>query len=94
MELVSSVLVVGVKQCQYSVSFTGGPSEYRSRRNPVQVLFSSADGMIDSLKNMEIVQEGTGYNKPAIIRCKFVIGADHVKRGKLDQEELMKELII
>jgi len=34
-------------------------SEYR--RNPAHVLFSSADGMINSLKNMEIVQQGTGH---------------------------------
>ena len=28
------------------------------------------------------------------IRCEFGIGADHVKDGKLDKEEISKELIV
>ena len=141
MELLSSVLVVGVKQCQFLVSFRGDchlytlsctkcgkamheiqypimillqlapriildhfglrtsswneevltklqsdrESEYR--KNPAHILFSSADGMITSLKNMEIVQ----LNEPTMIRCKFGIGADHVKDGQLDKREIAKE---
>ena len=148
MKLLSLVLVVGVKQCQYSASFRGdchlyalsctkcgksmherqcpimtlfqlapriilnhfdlgtsrwnkeiltklqsdGSLEYR--RNPAQVLFSLADGMIDSLKNMEIVQQGIGHDESTMSRWKFVIGAEHVKGAKFDQEELIKELII
>ena len=31
--------------------------------------------------DMEIVQHGTGHDESTIIRCKFIIGVDHVKRG-------------
>ena len=37
---------------------------------------------------MEIVQ----LDEPTMIRCKFGIGADHVKDGKLDKGEIAKEL--
>jgi len=69
---------------------SNGSSEYR--RNPAYVLFSSADGMI--MKNMEIVKQATGHDEPTIISPKFGIGADHVKDGKLNEEEISKELIV
>ena len=51
-------------------------------------MFSLAGGMITSLKNMEIVQ----WDEPTMIRCKFGIGADCVKDGKLDKREITREL--
>ena len=62
-----------------------GASEYR--RNPAHILFSSPIGITTPLKNMEIVQPF----EPSMIRCKFGIGVDHVKDGKLEKGDIAQE---
>ena len=62
-----------------------GESEYR--KNPAHILFSSSNGMITSLKSMEIVLP----DEPTILICKFGIGADHVKDDKSDKGEMAQE---